>query len=399
MVFAACQARHRINTDLNITMNTISLLLIGTFLISMLTGFCFIPFILNFCRRNKLYDIPDERKVHHAAIPRLGGISFLPSMLLAAIIMLLTYENITGDQKIVINQWTASCMISLLIIYAVGIVDDIVGVQAKIKFMFQIIAASLLPISGLYINNLYGFCGIYEIPFAVGFPLTVLCIAFIDNAMNLIDGIDGLAAGLAFIALGGFLYGFYCIELYIYCILIAGLMGILLAYMYYNIFGNPEKGLKIFMGDSGSLTIGFMLSFFTIKFAMSRPDLIPCGKYDITLFCSDMPYEKVCLAFAYSLMIVPTFDVFRVIIVRMKHHTPIFNPDKRHIHHKFLAIGLNQHQTLVSILSLQLAYIIINLAMIPYVCISLIVLIDIILFIAINMVMTRIINKKQAAKN
>ena len=162
-----------------------------------------------------------------------------------------------------------------------GIADDIVGVKAKTKFVFQIAAASLLPLSGLYINNLYGFCGIHEIPFAVGFPLTVLCIAFIDNAMNLIDGIDGLASGLALIALAGFIYGFYCIQLYIYCILIAGLMGILLAYTYYNIFGKPEKGLKIFMGDSGSLTLGFMLSFFTIKFAMSRPDLIPDGKYKI----------------------------------------------------------------------------------------------------------------------
>ena len=376
-------------------MNTITILLFGTFFISLFTGFCFIPFILDFCRKNKLYDVPDERKVHHAAIPRLGGISFLPSMLLAAIIMLLTFESITGEQKIVINQWTASCIISLLIIYAVGIADDIVGVKAKTKFVFQIAAASLLPLSGLYINNLYGFCGIHEIPFAVGFPLTVLCIAFIDNAMNLIDGIDGLASGLALIALAGFIYGFYCIQLYIYCILIAGLMGILLAYTYYNIFGKPEKGLKIFMGDSGSLTLGFMLSFFTIKFAMSRPDLIPDGKYSIMLFGTAMPYEKVCLAFAYSLLIVPTFDVFRVIIVRLKHHTPIFNPDKRHIHHKFLATGMNQHQALASIITLQLAYIVINLAMIPHTSISVIVAIDIIIFIAVNMTITRIINRRK----
>lgn len=376
-------------------MATINILLIGTFVISLLTGFCFIPFILNFCRKNRLYDIPDERKVHHAAIPRLGGISFLPSMLLAAIIMLLTFESITGEQKIMINQWTASCMISLLIIYVVGITDDIVGLKAKTKFVFQIIAASLLPISGLYINNLYGFCGISEIPFYIGFPLTVLCIAFIDNAMNLIDGIDGLAAGLAFIALGGFLYGFFCIRLYIYCILIAGLMGILLAYMYYNLFGKVEKGLKIFMGDSGSLTLGFMLSFFIVKFSMRRPDLISDGTYRIQLLGDVMPYEKVCLAFAYSLLIVPTFDVFRVIIVRLKHHTPIFNPDKRHIHHKFLAMGMTQHQALASIIGLQLFYIIINMAMIPHVGITLIVLIDIIIFTSVNMLITRRINIKK----
>ena len=99
-------------------MNTLTIILIGTFIISMLAGFCCIPLILNFCKKNRLYDVPDERKVHHSAIPRLGGISFLPSMLLSSVIMLLTFESITGEQQIVINRWTASCMISLLIIYS-----------------------------------------------------------------------------------------------------------------------------------------------------------------------------------------------------------------------------------------------------------------------------------------
>ena len=357
----------------------------------MLAGFCFIPAILNFCKKKRLYDLPDERKVHHSAIPRLGGVSFIPSMLLSAIIMLLTFESITGEQKIVINFWTASFLISLLIIYTVGIIDDVVGLKAKTKFIFQIIAASLLPWSGLYINNLYGFCGIYEIPFFVGFPLTVLCIAFIDNAMNLIDGIDGLSAGLAFIALGGFLYGFYCIHTFVYCVMIAGLMGILFAYMYYNIFGKADNGMKIFMGDSGSLTLGFMLSFFMVKFSMARPDMIPDGKYTMTLFNTVMPYEKVSFAFAYTLLIVPTFDVFRVIMVRLYHHTPIFSPDKRHIHHKLLAAGLTQHQALITILAMQLMFIVINGILILRISLTSIVCADIILFIAINMIITKAI--------
>lgn len=377
-------------------MNTLTIILIGTFIISMLAGFCCIPFILNFCKKNRLYDVPDERKVHHSAIPRLGGISFLPSMLLSSVIMLLTFESITGEQQIVINRWTASCMISLLIIYIVGITDDIIGLKARTKFIYQIIAASLLPLSNLYINNLYGFCGLFSIPYFIGFPLTVLCIAFIDNAMNLIDGIDGLSAGLAIIALSGFLYGFFCIHLYIYSILIAGLIGILIAYLYYNIFGKAEKGLKIFMGDSGSLTIGFMLSFFIVKFSMYRPDLIPDNSYFISILGTPLPYEKICLAFAYTLLIVPTFDVFRVIIVRMRHHVPIFSPDKRHIHHKLLAAGMNQHQALITILALQLAYIIINGLMMPYMNITIIVFIDIILFIIFNLCINAKIKERNA---
>ena len=105
-------------------MNMIKTLLLGTFIISMLTGFGFIPAILSFCRKKKLYDMPDERKVHHAAIPRLGGISFLPSMLLAAVIMLLAFESLTGVRKVTMSVWTVSFLISLLIIYVVGIVDD-----------------------------------------------------------------------------------------------------------------------------------------------------------------------------------------------------------------------------------------------------------------------------------
>ena len=377
-------------------MNTIQLIISGTFIISMLTGFCVIPAILNFCRKKKLYDIPDERKVHHAAIPRLGGVSFLPSMLLAAIIMLLAYESIAGVQKITLNYWTVSCIISLFIIYTIGIIDDVVGLGAKTKFVFQLIAASLLPLSGLYINNLYGFLGIYEIPFYIGFPLTVLCIAFVDNAMNLIDGIDGLSAGLSVIALCGFMYGFYCIETYVYCVIIAGLMGVLLAYMYYNIFGKAEKGLKIVMGDSGSLTLGFMLSFFLIKLSMNRPDLIPDGKFHLSIFGNEMTYDSVCMVYAYTLLIVPTFDVFRVIFVRLYHHTPIFNPDKRHIHHKFLAAGLNQHQALLCILGIQILFIAVNGIMMPHFGITTIVCCDIIIFVVINMAITRIINRRRA---
>ena len=375
-------------------MEIINILLIGTFVISMLSGVCIIPAILNFCRKNKLYDVPDERKVHHDAIPRLGGISFLPSMLLAAVVMLLTFENLSGERKITVNLWTASFMISLFIIYGIGIIDDVVGLKAKTKFVFQIVAASLLPLSGLYINNLYGFCGIYEVPFCVGFPLTVLCVAFVDNAMNLIDGIDGLSAGLAFIALGGFFYGFYSINAFVYCVMISGLMGVLFAYIYYNVFGKVEKGTKIFMGDSGSLTLGFMLSFLMIKYAMERTGLIPPGKFTLDIFGVALPYEKACLAYAYTLLIVPTFDVFRVIFVRIYHHSPIFNPDKRHIHHKLLAMGMTQHQALVAILCAQLLFMVVNGLLMPHVCITLIVVIDILIFVAMNMCITWFVKQR-----
>ena len=242
------------------------------FLASAACGFVMIPQIMNYCKQKNLYDIPNSRKVHQNAVPRLGGISFLPSMLLAFFLVTLVMSPYTTSSEgtVTISLWSAYFLISLLLIYSVGIVDDLIGLNAKIKFIVQIVAAAIIPMSGLYINTLYGLWGIYEIPFELGAPLTVFIMVFIMNAINLIDGIDGLAASLSFLALGGFLMSFLREGMFVYCILIAGLMGVLLPYSYFNIFGKVERNRKIFMGDSGSLTLGFILSFLFVKFAMTR---------------------------------------------------------------------------------------------------------------------------------
>lgn len=218
--------------------------IIGAFVMSTICGFIFIPVLLNFCKEKKLYDIPNQRKVHKCLIPRLGGIAFTPSMLLSFLIVTLIMSSEAQGQKLQVSTWTLGLLISLLLIYSVGIVDDLIGLDAKIKFAVQIIAASILPACGLYINNLYGLFGIYEIPFYIGAVLTVLLLVFVDNAMNLIDGIDGLSAGLSIIGLTGFLYIFFSTDLTAYCILIAGLVGVLIAYLRFNLFGNPEKTVR-----------------------------------------------------------------------------------------------------------------------------------------------------------
>jgi UDP-N-acetylmuramyl pentapeptide phosphotransferase/UDP-N-acetylglucosamine-1-phosphate transferase len=153
--------------------------LLGAFWVSLICGLVFTPLILDFCKRKRLYDIPNERKVH------------------------------------------------------------------------KIATACLLPFAGLYINNLYGMFGIHEIPYWLGVPLTVFIIVFIDNAINLIDGIDGLAASLSFLALSGFLAYFVYndVFVYTYTIIVAGMMGALVAFAYFNLFGKAERNTKIFIGD------------------------------------------------------------------------------------------------------------------------------------------------------
>lgn len=354
--------------------------IIGAFVLSAICGVIFIPALLKFCKKKNLYDIPSVRKVHKSLIPRLGGISFMPSMIISSFLVMFFLQT-DANNKIVISTWTYGFLICLLIIYSVGIVDDLIGLDAKVKFTIQIVAASIIPFCGLYINNLYGLFGIHEIPFWIGAPLTVFLFVFIDNAMNLIDGIDGLSASLSIMSLIGILYCFFPYHLTAYEILISSLMGILVTYLYFNIWGSAEKGNKIFMGDSGSLTLGFILAFLFIKAMMVNPNVMP------------MSISRVVIA--YSLLVVPTFDVVRVSIHRFRNHRPIFDADRNHIHHKLMAIGMNQHQALLSILLLEICLVAINCVMLHWLVenITYIFMADICIYTLYHVVLTKKIKR------
>lgn len=340
------------------------------FTLSTTYGLIFIPRILRYCKDRKLYDIPNQRKVHKNPIPRLGGISFLPSMLIATIIALLAWSYTNDGKKIEISPWTIYFALGLFIIYAIGLIDDVFGVSAKKKFLVQIFVSSLPPIAWLYINNFYGFLGIEQVSFWVGAPLTVFILVFIMNAINLIDGIDGLSAGLSLIALGGFFYCFFSEGIWIYSILIAGLIGVLIPFLYYNVFGDAEKGQKIFMGDSGSLTIGYILGVLLVKFCMVNPHIAA--------------YRKESIFLSITLLIVPIFDVCRVIIVRLIHKQGIFRPDKNHIHHKLMRTGISQHQALISILALAMFFIGFNMLCLNILDTTLTILTDICIYSIFN---------------
>ena len=350
------------------------------FLLSLIFGFIFIPAILNFCKDRQLYDIPNQRKVHKTLTPRLGGVSFIPGMALSVLIVTSLMNVESSHTKVQISLWSIAFLISVILIYAVGIIDDFIGLNAKIKFFVQCITAITLPACGLYINNLYGFLGIHEIPYIIGAPITVFVIVFIDNAINLIDGIDGLSASLSAIALTGFLYCFANEGLRIYCLFIAALIGVLLPYLYFNIWGKTEKNRKIFMGDSGSLTLGFILGFLFIKLSMNTPLL-------------STPANERFL-FAYSLLIVPVFDTVRVIIHRIRTRRPLFQADKNHIHHKLMKAGLSQHITLIIILGINIFFILFNLLLSRHMGINGVVLIDIVTFTVFQIVLTLFIGKK-----
>lgn len=326
-------------------MNFIYLYPTVTFLVSMLVTLFSMPALLRFCKERGLFDMPNDRKVHHNKIPRLGGVLFAPALTLGMAaslgIMMCMHQNLMP-----VGLSTLLLFTGMFMIFIIGLMDDLLGLGAQLKFSVQLAASLFMPLCNLYINNLYGFCGIYEIPVWVGYPLTVLISLLIINAVNLIDGIDGLASGLGVLALLTYSYIFIGMDNVAYSMFTCGLLGTVLVFMYYNLFGNPEMYTKTFMGDTGSLILGYSLAYLSIKFAMFNPSVLPVRECPILL--------------SYTLVIVPVFDLVRVALFRLKNGKGIFTPDKTHIHHLFLATGMNMRQTLICILLLQVVMVTFN---------------------------------------
>lgn len=357
----------------------IYLFILGAFVVSCVCGFAFIPAILKFCKEKQLYDLPDTRKRHKTAVPRLGGISFMPSMFISFVLSMLALCLMEG-RGVKVSLASLYMLLGTFLVYGTGIVDDVVGLHATPKFVVQIIAACLLPLSGLYINNFYGFCGIQEVPAWVGVPLTVFVVVLIDNAMNLIDGIDGLASGLSIIALSGFCVLFVQMNVWVFCMLIGALVGVLVAYTYYNVFSRTKK---LFMGDSGSLTLGYILAFLFVKYSMLTPLM--------------SEYRPQGFLMAYSLLIVPVYDVVRIILVRMRLRKPLFDADRHHIHHKLMDMGMTQHQALVTILLLAVFFVVFNEVMSRWLSVTCVVLADVVANVLFHAVVSMIIRRKEVA--
>ena len=348
--------------------------IVTSFMLSLVFGFISIPLILKFCKERKLYDIPDFRKRHKQAIPRLGGIAFLPCMLLSFGLVLVIF-SIKYSTYESVHLWYLYLLFGFFMIYIIGLFDDILGLTARFKFLVQFFAACCLPTAGIYINNLFGFFGVWTIPSYVGIPLTVFLILLIINAMNLIDGIDGLSSSLSLIALCVYLFVFSAFNAWVICVMCAGLAGSLVAFFYFNMFGKPDKNTKIFMGDSGSLTLGYLISALFVRYLMLYAENGECD------------YSGVVLA--YSALIIPTFDVVRVVLFRIRKREPIFGADRNHIHHRLMDTGITQHKALGIIIAMAISYIIGNVILYRVTeNISIIIIADIVIYILFSLLIS-----------
>lgn len=355
------------------------------FCISVILAGIIIPNIMTIAFRRKLFDEVDERKIHRGVVPRLGGISFLPAFIFALCIVVgfNLRLGVTGMEDVlsgtIVRIFFLLC--ALMLMYLVGIADDLIGVRYRAKFVFQIISGILIVLSGLWIPDLHGFCGIGHWPAALGWIASVFLVIYVMNAINLIDGIDGLASGLCIIALAFYSYVFFMAGEYIYALLAGATMGTLIPFFYYNVFGTARQHNKIFMGDTGSLTLGTILAFLSISvFDMSPEE-------------TGMSENMFILAIAP--IIVPCFDVVRVFVHRVRNgHNP-FLPDKCHIHHKLLALGCRQWQALIIILAADAGFILLNLCLSLYMNPTWIIVGDMLLWILLNTWLTHKIRKRE----
>ncbi len=371
------------------------LIAISVFLVSSILAGIIIPQILLISFRKKLFDEPDERKIHKGAVPRLGGLAFMPSIVLSLCLvsgfMLLRGESVSSSSfqvsQILGNSLTEGLVIplcfglcALMMMYLVGIADDLIGVKYRAKFCAQILAALMLAAAGVRVDSLNGMLGIYDLPPIVSWTLTVFLVVFITNAINLIDGIDGLASGLSGIAM--IFYGFFFMAAgqWVYCMISFAALGTLVPFFYYNVFGNPARGKKIFMGDTGSLTTGLVLSFLALQLT---------GIDNGGIFAADT------LVIAFAPLAIPCLDVIRVFVHRViRGHSP-FLPDRVHIHHKLLALGFPQRPAMITILATSAGVIGLDLLISQSVSTFMIIVIDFSIWVIANFLLTKAIRAKQ----
>ena len=329
--------------------------LLGIFLANLITTFLLIPRIRNTTLKLGYIDTPDARSSHQNTVPTFGGIAFYISLILTLFMLQKEYDN-----AIIITL-----LVSISILFFTGFKDDLRNSSPKAKLFGQLLAVSLLMLhSEFYISSLHGLFGIYEMPPIIGVPFSVFLFISIINAYNLIDGIDGLASMVGIVVAFSFGVLFYHLDLYFYTGICVAIISMLFAYLRFN-FSTKKK---IFMGDTGSLTIGFVLGILGMR-------LMTLDFETVSLI--GIPRSGIPLLFL-TILIVPTFDVSRVIFIRLIKKMSISSPDRNHIHHILIDAGLTHKKA-----SLLLGFVNIFLVGMMYFSIKLIGLYTSISFLAL----------------
>lgn len=282
--------------------------------VAFIVAFLAIPVVILIADKKKLYDIPDERKLHTHAIASLGGVGVFIGFLFAGLLC----TNLTLSPEV--RYFYAAAVL----VFFIGLKDDIIALSATKKFVAQILAAAIIIHLGeIRIDNMHGVLGMGQLDAMIGVPLTYFVIILIINAYNLIDGIDGLSGSLGLMATLLFGTYFYLAHMHAYAAFSFSLSAALVGFLIFNY--HPAK---IFMGDSGSLLIGMIVSVLVLKFINVASDP-----------ATVLPIPSA-VAVGISILIVPLVDTIRVFGNRILRGRSPFSPDRNHVHHLLIDRGL-----------------------------------------------------------
>ena len=303
-------------------------------IVSFLFGWMGMPLVLKIAKKKGFVVRPNKRMSHTGEIPNIGGVNICFSFLLSY--MLFEFGQMEQNQFF---------MLGVLAIMAVGMIDDILILTPTAKLLGETLAGiAMIGFADLRITHLHGLFGIGEIGIVPSYLISLFILIAIINSINLIDGVDGLASGLGMLYCAFFAVWFGLAGEQTWSILAICMIGALAVFFIYNVFG---RNGKIFMGDSGSLLLGYMLTAFVFRFCeLNAYHLVP-----ESLHMDAAPAVAICV------LTVPIFDTIRVSITRIKQHRSPFQPDKNHIHHLLLRTGLNHIQTTCVLLSASLLFI------------------------------------------
>lgn len=296
-----------------------------------------IPVIINVSHLKGLFDKPDYRKLHRVATPNLGGVAIFAALLISF--------SISGYATV---SWAPYLITGLTILFFSGRKDDILVISANKKLLLQCVAIAIIIFgSNLSITNFGGVFGINEVPHWLGIGIAFFTMVVVLNSYNLIDGIDGLAAGVGIISSLSFGIWFYVTGMIAPAVLAFILSGSLIGFLRYN-----WQPAKIFMGDTGSQIVGYLLAFFAVTFVQTG---VTSTAY--------VPFQNAVPVIAVAILIVPLYDTLRVFTIRIiKGHSP-FEADRRHVHHQLIDSGFSQKSSCLIIYAFNVLILGITLAL------------------------------------
>ena len=339
-------------------------------LVSFLFGWIAMPVVIRIAKAKGFVVRPNKRMSHTGEVPNIGGLNICFSFILTYLFF--EFEQMNHNQFF---------MIGLFAIMVIGFIDDILVLTPLSKLLGETLAGiALIGFADIRITHLHGIFGINEIGIIPSYLISLFILIAIINAVNLIDGIDGLASGLGIL---------YCLFFAIYFGLVGEtgwsfigicMIGSLAVFFIYNVFGNRDK---IFMGDSGSLLLGYLLTAFVFRFC----EINALGSIPAQFHMSASPAVAICV------LTVPIFDTIRVSITRIKKGRSPFQPDKNHIHHLLLRTGLNHIQTTCVLLLVSLLFIALGIVGRNW-NLWLLLIVDFALATVLTLILWRVINTK-----